>query len=62
MAQPTPNIFNPNQNKDQEDDIINSQNEAGNLELTDEDARNKVRLNIFKALSNENNEESLDGK
>lgn len=60
MAQANPNIFNPGQANEGADD--NQEYTGNEFELTDDDTRNKIRANIYKALTNEENEESLDDK
>lgn len=62
MSQANPNIFNPKQSNEDGDAAGDFDYDQANLEMTDDDARNKVRANIYKALANEENEEDLHDK
>ena len=61
MAEDNPNIFFRNPSNDDAGQTDDFDYDNAEFELTDEDARNKVRANIFKALTDPNNNENLTG-
>jgi hypothetical protein len=60
MAQPNPNIFNPGSANDASNDSADFDYAKAGIEIIpDDDARNKVRANIYKALTSNENGDSL---
>lgn len=62
MAQKGLNIFNPGKIESKVTDDINLENDTFEFEKTDDAFRDKVRSNIFKALTNSSNIEDLKDK
>ena len=59
MAEENPNIFFRNPSNDDTGQNEDFDYDNAEFELTDEDARNKVRANIYKALTDPKNNETL---
>lgn len=60
MAEDNHNIFFHNQENEEEDHANNSNFDNAQFELTDEDKRNQVRNNIYKALTEADNIDELE--
>lgn len=60
MAEENSNIFFHNQENDEGDQAKDSNFDNAQFELTDEDKRNQVRNNIYKALTEADNIDELE--